>query len=469
MAQPKLTTHQKAFALNMDGNKYGTLAEIGAGQEVARWFFRVGGAAGTIAKSMSAYDMAVSDAIYGTSTRYVSRERVLKMLGYEYDLLQKRLAESRGRTTQFFVFANTVTARSYARRDAETHGWMGFRFQHVSGAEPSDIVIHVRLLDPENVQQQEAIGILGVNLIHGGFDLFDDTGALISSLLHGLSMERVEVNMILCTGPAFPNVDQRLLALELVARRLTEATMFRSNGEVIDAGELLHKKPLLIVRGGFRPVTKTVAELIRVARARFLEEADVNPENLVLMAEMTLHSLSVGEEVHHEDFLDRVDILAELGMDVLITNTHRNFRLAAYLFQHTKRKIATVIGLTLVREMFRDEYFSDLEGGILEAFGRLFKNDLHLYVYPVMDTKTGGVVTVETMEVATNLRHLLAHLVENRFIEGLDVRDRDLLSIEPRDVLAMIQSGQAGWEELVPERVATLIKKRKLLRYQEPA
>ena len=469
MAKDKLTTHQKAFALNMDGNKYGTLAEIGAGQEVARWFFRVGGAAGTIAKSMSAYDMAVSDAIYGTSTHYVSRERVLKMLGYEYDLLKERLAESRGRTTQFFVFANTVTARSYSRRDAETHGWMGLRFQHQPGAEPSDIVTHVRLLDPENVQQQEAIGILGVNLIHGGFDLFTDTGSLISSLLDGLSMERIEVNLVRCTGPAFPNVDQRLLALELVARRLTEATMFRSNGEVVDAGELLHRNPLLIVRGSFRPVTRTVAELVRAARARFLEEADVEPDDLVLMAEMTLHSLSVGEEVSHEDFLDRVDILAELGMDVLITNTYRNFRLAAYLFQHTKQKIATVMGLAAIRDMFRDEYYSDLEGGILEAFGRLFKNNLRLYVYPMLDTRTGDVVTVETMEVAVNLRHLHAHLIENRCIEGLDVLDRDLLSIFPRDVLAMIQSGKAGWEELVPERVAALVKKRKLLRYQEPS
>jgi hypothetical protein len=282
-------------------------------------------------------------------------------------------------------------------------------------------------------------------------------------------MERIEVNMIRCTGPAFVGVDQRLLALELVSRRLTEATMFRSDGEVVDAGELLYRKPLLIVRGHFRPVTKTVVELVRAARTRFLEESDVAPDDLVVMAEMTLRSLSVGEEVHHEDFLDRVDILGELGMHVLITNTFRNFRLVSYLFQHTKQRSAAVMGLPILHEMFRDEYYSDLEGGILEAFGRLFKNDLRLYVYPTVDETTGDVVTVETMDVPKNLRHLLAYLIENRFIEGLDAVDRKLLSVFPRDVLGMIQSGIAGWEDLVPERVAELIKSRKLLQYQEPS
>lgn len=467
MGREKLDTYEKAFRLNMDRDKYGTVAEIGAGQEVARWFFRVGGAAGTIAKSMSAYDMTMSDAIYGTSTRYVSRERVLTMLSYEYGLLTKRLAEERGPSAQFFSFANTVTARSYSRRDAETHGWMGVRFQHAAGSEPSDVVIHVRMLDPENVQQQEAVGILGVNLIYNAFHLFSEPGDLMSALLDGLSSDRIAVNLIRCSGPAFGELDGRLLALALVERRLTEASMFRADGEVVDAGELLYKKPLVIVRGSFRPVTNTTMDIIRQGRAQFLEEPDVHAEELVLMAEMTLNSLRVDEETPHRDFLDRVDILAELGMPVLITSTYRDFRLASYLFQHTKSKIAAVMGLPSLREMFREEYYSDLEGGILEAVGRQFKNELRMYVYPALDPETGEVETVETMQVPAHLRHLHAHLVENRFIRGLELVDRQRLSIYPRDVLAKIRSGDADWEDLVPNEVATLIRQRKLLRYEE--
>ncbi len=452
----------------MEPNRYGTIAEIGAGQEVARWFFRVGGAAGTIAKSMSAYDMAVSDAIYGASTRYVSRERVLTMLGYEYGLLEERLAEQRGSAAQFFVFANTVAARSYMRRSDETHGWMGLRFQHAPGAAPSDIIIHVRMLDAENVQQQEAIGILGVNLIHGGFHRSADREALIDSLLDGLSMERIEVNLMRCTGPAFDGVDHRLLALELVARGVTAATMFRSDGEVVDAGELIYRRPLLIVRGSFRPVTNTMMELMQSARTRFLAEHDVDEDDLVIMAEMTLHGLSVGEEISHEDFLDRVDTLATLGLNVLITNAFRDFRLASYLFQHTKRKIGEVMGLPTLQELFKEGFYTDLEGGILEAFGRLFKNDLRLYVYPIMDPVSGELVTAENMHVEPNLHHLYAYLVENHFIEGLDVVESERTSVFPKDVFAMIQANEAGWERLVPDRVAALIKERNLFQYGRP-
>ncbi len=467
MGRDRLDTHEKAFKLNLDRDKYGTVAEIGAGQEVARWFFRVGGAAGTIAKSMSAYDMTMSDAIYGTSSRYVSRERVITMISYEYRLLTERLSEERGPGAQFFSFANTVTARSYSRRDAETHGWMGMRFQHAPGAPSSDVVIHVRMLDPENVQQQEAIGILGVNLIYGAFHTFSDTDALLSSLLDGLSSDRIEVNLIRCLGPAFVGVDGRLLALALVERRLTEASMFRADGEVVDAGELLYKKPLLIVRGSFRPVTHTTMDLVHQGRAQFLREPDVDEASLVVMGEMTLNSLKVGEQSRHQDFLDRVDILAALGMHVLITSTYRNFRLASYLFQHTESKIAAVMGLPSLRDMFREEYYSDLEGGILEAVGRQFKNGLSIYVYPALAPGTGEVETLETMEVPRHLRHLFAHLLENRCIRPLELVDRDRLSIYPRDVLAMIHSGKSGWERLVPEQVATLIKERKLLRYEE--
>ncbi len=202
MSERPLDTHQKALQINLDKTKYGTFAEIGAGQEVARWFFRVGAAAGTIAKSMSAYDMIVSDAIYGPTDRYVSRRRLTAMLDHEYPLLVERLNQKRGQTTKFFAFANTVTARSFKQRD-ESHGWMGIRFQTQPQSAPSDIWIHIRMLDRENIQQQESLGIMGVNLIYSAFYLHRNPEVLIGSLMDGLTSERIEVDMIRFSGPAF--------------------------------------------------------------------------------------------------------------------------------------------------------------------------------------------------------------------------------------------------------------------------
>src|SRR5580658_6753998 len=193
MEREILSTHQKALQINLDPSKYGTFAEIGAGQEVARWFFRVGGAAGTIAKSISAYDMIISDAIYGRAERYVSRQRLETMLDHEFSLLLERLKEKRGVTTRFFVFADTVVARSYSRQD-DAHGWLGIRFQAEPGQEHSQIIVHVRLWDKENLAEQEALGIVGVNLVHGAMYLHDDPIALIASLADNIGVERIEID-----------------------------------------------------------------------------------------------------------------------------------------------------------------------------------------------------------------------------------------------------------------------------------
>jgi len=461
-------THEKTTQINRDPSRYGTFAEIGAGQEVARWFFRVGGAAGTVAKTMSAYDMQVSDAIYGPSSRYVSRGRLQTMLDYEFRLLLERLDDKRGATTQFFVFADTVAATSFTRRE-DSNGWMGIRFQHLPRAEPSEIIVHVRMLDRENLQQQEALGIFGVNLLWGTFHLAARPGDLIASLLDDLTRDRVEVDMIKCSGPAFEGVDNRVLALELVRGGLADAAMFRADGEVVQASEVLHRKPVLVERGSFRPVTRVTHDMIEKALSQFVGAQDGPGEDVVVLMEMTLRNLTAEDGIDTRDFLDRVDLLGALGRTVLISNYFEFFRLAAYLYRYTRARIGVVMGVPILREVFEEKYYTNLDGGILESFGRMFKSDLRLYVYPSLDPRTGALVTAEDFQVAPNLGHLYAHLIENGFIEPVREFDRDSLSIRSRDVLALLRSGDPSWRDMVPPAVAELIRTRRLFGYGGPA
>jgi hypothetical protein len=465
MAAPNSDTHQKAFRINRDPNKYGTFAEIGAGQEVARWFFRVGGAAGTVAKTMSAYDMAFSDAIYGSSKRYVSRERLAAMLDHEYRLLEERLREKRGASAQFFVFANTVAAASYSRRGIG-NGWLGIRFLLQPQAQPSEIIIHARLLERENLQQQEALGILGVNLIYGAFHLHHDPGFLLGSLLDGLGEDRIEVDMVRFSGLGFEEVDNRLMALQLVKRGLTPAAMFTAEGEAVQPAEILYKKNVLVERGSFRPVTKATLDMLECAQRAFAKEPDVEQDQTIVLAEMTLRHLIEGGEVNDEDFLHRVDILGALGKTVLISNYIRYFRLAAYLAHYTKGKIGLVMGVPSLEGIFEKKFYEDLEGGILESFGRLFKNNLKLYIYPFKDLESGEVVTAESFLVAPNLRPLYVYLIENHLIEDLRGFNESYLPFFPREVMAKIKQGDSTWEEMVPPQVADMIKKRRL--YSDP-
>ncbi len=465
MESKAVDTHQKALQVNLDPSKYGTFVEIGAGQEVARWFFRVGGAAGTIAKTMSAYDMTVSDAIYGPCERYVSRQRLTAMLEREFGLLIERLGQKRGANTKFFVFADTVAAKSYSRKDMDAQGWLGVRFQTEPQGEPSQIIIHARLLDPENVQEQEALGIIGVNLVHAALYLHQDPAALLDALLDNLTAERVEVDMVKLTGPAFAGVDNRVVALQLVQRGLTKAAMFLANGEVVQPADVLYKKSIMVERGSFRPVINTTLDMLECATSLFVQEPKVQGEEVTVLMEMTLKNLIDGDRIDPKDFLDRVDILGALGKNVLISNYGEYHRLAAYLFRHTKKMIGIVMGVPTLREIFEEKYYVDLEGGILESFGRLFKNDLKLYVYPLREAKTGALITAGNLRVAPNLRHLYAYLVENRLIESLRDFDETCLPIFSRDVLAKIRAGDPAWEAMVPPAVAQMIKERRLFNY----
>jgi hypothetical protein len=466
MEREIISTHQKALQVNLDPAKYGTFAEIGAGQEVARWFFRVGGAAGTIAKTISAYDMTISDAIYGQAERYVSRQRLDTMLQHEYDLLVERLAQKRGAATRFFVFADTVAARSFSRRD-DAHGWLGIRFQKEPGEAPSQIIVHVRLWDKENLAEQEALGIFGVNLVYGAMYLHADPKTMIVSLVDNVGAARVEVDMIQVSGPAFASLDNRLMALQLVQSGLTNAVLFTADGQVIQPADAFYRKCILVERGSFKPVTNVTLDMLRCAQALFVQEPKAQGEDVLTLMEMTLKNLTDGDKIDPRDFLDRADILGALGKTVLISDFGEYHRLAAYFFRYTKKIIGVVMGVPTLREIFDEKYYTDLEGGLLESFGRMFRNDLKFYVYPLLEAKTGALITAGNLRVAPHLRHLHAYLMENRFIEGLRDYDEKSLPIFSREVLAKIRAGDATWEAAVPPPVARIIRERKLFGCKE--
>src|SRR6266571_4732503 len=405
----EIGTNRKALQINLDAKMYGTFAEIGAGQEVARRFFYVGGAVGTIAKTMSAYDMTFSDAIYGPTDRYVSRVRLRTMLDHEYDLLLERLNAKLGVERTFFVFADTVAARSFKQHN-ESHGWLGVRFQTQPRGEPSQIIIHVRMLDETNLEQQEALGVIGVNLLYGAF-YHSQPERLISSLQENLAPSRIQVDMIKFSGPAFAKIDNRLMSLQLVSQGLTDAVMFTADGE-------------------------------------------------------TVQNLLAEGQLNHADFLARVDILGALGRTVLISKFGEYYRLAGYLARYTNRMIGLVMGVPSLIEIFDEKYYLNLEGGILEALGRMFKHGLKLYVYPMIDEKTGKITTATQVEVAPNLRSLFQYLIDNRHIEEIGDYQKDFLRIYPPAVLAKLKAGDESWEEMVPPEVVQIIKEREFFGYR---
>ncbi len=466
-AEMDIGTNKKAFQINLDKQKYGTFAEIGAGQEVARRFFHVGGAAGTIAKTMSAYDMQFSDAIYGPADRYVSRARLQTMLEHEYALLLERLDQKIGGNCNFFVFADTVAARSFKEHN-ESHGWLGVRFQSENRGEPSQIIIHVRMLDEENVDQQEALGVIGVNLIYGAF-YYHEPEKLIASLHENLAPGRMQVDMIKFSGPAYGEVDNRLMSLQLVSQGLTNAVMFNAAGDSVQPAEIFYKKAIIVERGNFRPVTFATNDMLNGARDEVLRQAGATEEELVVVMEMTLENLLSEGQLNHADFLERVDILGSLGRTVLVSKFGEYYRLAAYLSRYTNKMIALVMGVPSLHEIFDEKYYLNLEGGILEALGRMFKSGLKLFVYPMEDEKTGELITATQLEVAPNLRHLYQYLLENCCIQEITEYHREYLRIYPPDVLAKMRSGDAGWEKMVPPEVARIIKEREFFGYRRSA
>jgi len=462
---PTADTLQKALQINLDPRWYGTIAEIGAGQEVARWFFRAGGAAGTVAKSISAYDMAVSDAVYGKSGRYVSMARLQAMLDLEFQLNLERLDAERGDSNAFFAFADTVTARGY-RGGSECHGWMGVKFQARPHDEPSQIIMHVRMLDAEAALQQEALGVVGVNLLHGAFFLHHEPEALVESLLDRLTTGRIEIDMIELKGIEFRSVDNRLMALKLVQVGLSGAAMFGPDREVLQPSEVLRKKAILVERGSFRPPTVVNIDMLESALAKFEADPDVASRDVLILTELTMANLLAGGgDVDRRDFLARADLLAACGMTVLISDYVEYHRLAAYLAWRTDGRIGMVMGVPSLIDLFNETNHANLPGGILESFGRLFKNDLKLFVYPML--RDGQVTTVDDLLVDPDLQPLYDYLARRGSFVGLDNYKPEYLAILSRDVLRRIASGDALWETMVPNEVSDLIKKRSFFGYHK--
>jgi hypothetical protein len=408
--------------------------------------------------------MTFSDAIYGSAQRYVSRDRLQTMLDHEYSLLIERLDNKLGGVRTFFVFADTVAARSFKQHN-ESHGWLGVRFQNEPRGEPSQIVIHVRMLDEGNVDQQEALGIIGVNLLFGAF-YHEQPEKLIASLQENLAPNRMQVDLIKFSGPAYANVDNRLMSLQLVSQGLTDAVIFTADGEMVQAADILYKKSILVERGSFRPVTYATNDMLNGARAVFLEQSGSADADFVVLMEMTLENLLAEGQLNHADFLARVDILGALGRTVIISKFGEYFRLASYLSRYTSRMIGLVMGVPSLLEIFDEKYYLSLEGGILEALGRMFKSGLKLYVYPMIDEETGDLVTARKLEVAPNLRSLYRYLIENEFIQEITDYNAAYLRIHPPETLAKLQSGDPAWESMVPPEVAQIIKDQRFFGYR---
>ena len=461
MQDQELDTHHKALKINLDPRWYGTLAEIGAGQEVVRWFFRVGAAAGTVAKSISAYDMVVSDAIYGRGDRYVSRSRLQAMLEWEFQLNVERLSDKRGDNTAFFAFADTVVARSF-KGENECHGWMGIKFQSRPRDEPSQNLIHVRMLDTEASLQQEALGVVGVNLLYGAFFLHHEPELLVESLLDKLTTGRIEIDVIEFKGIEFRSVDNRLISLKLVQLGLSGAAMFGAKGEVLQPSEALYKKAIIVERGSFRPPTHVNFDMLQCALEKFSADPSVAGREVLPIFELTMRNLLAGgDQIDRRDFLARADLLATCGMTVLISDYFEYYRLAAYISWRTKERVGIVLGAPSLIELFEEKYYTQLPGGILESFGRLFKNDLKIFVYPLKDAVSGELTTIQNLPVAPELRKLFGYLADRGSFVDLDNFKPAYLNIFSRDVLKKIAAGDESWKDMVPPSVAELIVKRR--------
>lgn len=463
-----LSTDQKALEVNLNPLIYGTIAEIGAGQEVARNFFRAGAAAGTIAKTMSAYDMQFSDAIYGAeaSGRYVSRSRVEAMVEREYNLVVERVADHRPKNSTFFAYAATVAAKSYGRA-SECHAWLSVQAQLYPGAEPSRVVVHVRMNDDDATQQQEALGIVGVNLVYAMFNHYTNPKVLIAQLTDNLQQDRIEIDLIDFKGPYFEEIDNRLMNLELIQAWHTRAIMFTPDGKVAVPAELLYKKNVLAIRGSFRPVTNLNVDMIEQGCRKFTQSCDIQPDNCITLAEITMSSLTGDNDEHVDpaDFLTRVDMLNSLGYTVMISDYVRYFRLRAFFRRYTKLNIGIVLGMANLRTIFDLNYYKGLEGGILEAFGKLFPDHTQVFVYPELHPDTGELRNMDNPDIAENLQSLYRHLVDNNFLSPLEHSDDKLFSIFSRDILKQLGRGRGEWEASVPPEIAEMIIERKLLGY----
>ncbi|MCC2591414.1 TonB-dependent receptor [Chryseobacterium sp. MFBS3-17] len=465
--QPKLTPKQKALAINLDSKIYGTFAEIGAGQETVRHFFRAGGASKTIAKAMSAYDKDFSDAIYGKEphNRYVTQHRLRKMLRYEVALIEERLSREDSPGRKFFSYANTVTTINF-EKTFKGHGWVGVRFQREETEDYSEVVLHVKFKENNTTLQQETLGNLGVNLIYGAYFYHDNPRQLIDSLYDDIALDDLEIDMIDFMGPAFPYVDNRLMSLQLVKNGMTDAVIFTPGGKNMLPADMLYKKNIFAVRGSFRPVTKVNIDMFESGLKLFMNDNQCSEKDTEVLFEITISNLKGDGDIDERDFLDRVDVLANLGYTVIISNFSEYYRLIDYFAGYTGQNIGIAMGVNNLLMVFDEKYYKDLSGGILEAFGKFFRNDTTVYLYPYKDPETGDILTAKNLKVTDHLKDLYKFFKLNNRIKDIDSYNPEYAEIYSREILRKITHNESGWEEQIPDGVAELIKERGMFGYK---
>jgi hypothetical protein len=452
----------KALRINLNKYIYGTFAEIGAGQEVARHFFRSGGASGTIAKTISAYDKNFSDNIYGEEDdkRYVTEARLNKMLDHEMQLLEERISREENPNKMFFTYANTVTTIDFAKK-FKGHGWMGIRYQ-VDPKQPySEITLHVRFHQTEARLQQEVLGLIGVNLVYGAFYKYQEPKKLLRYLYDNIDEDAIEIDTINFKGPLFEGVDNRLMSLQLVRNGMTDAVMFNPEGNNILPARELYKKNILALRGSFRPVTLVNIDMFEKALDAFIHESEVEEEKTVVIFEITLSNLRAQGEIDEKDFMDRAKLLCSLGHVVMISNFKEYYKLVDYLSQYTKKQMALSMGVNNFVEIFDEQYYQDLGGGILEAFGKMFYNNLKVYLYPMKDDN-GTVINSTNLKLHPRMKDFYKFFKYNGKVVDIFDFEEEYLNIFSRKILQQIRDGEPDWEKHLPEGIAELIKKNQM-------
>jgi hypothetical protein len=436
----RLDTHQKALALNLDPSTFGSFAEIGAGQEVARWFLVVGGASGTVAKTISAYDKEVSDDLYGSGSRYVSKQRLEAMLDKEWTELQAKLSKTRGPQRRFFSFADTVEARDYAGTN-DPHGWMGLRFQLQPGGPPNDLVLHINLRDPANVLQQEAIGILGVNLIFAAFYQSQTKESFLEGLAEGVVKERIEIDFVEFRGPAFSGWDPQSVVAHLVRAGFADAVWFSAKGLTGPPAEVLHKRSVVLAPGYFGHVDAAHAqihiELLAVGVQEFrkeLGEAAAAPIGIFCLTAAAFETGAPTPEI--PDLLRRINALLARGGDVLLFREPQLYAMTGVVNRCTRAPLRFVVGLSLLIRAFADTY-GNLEGRLFEALARLFAQNVRIYAYPMTAahlqewlksnsatgwewSETNGWVSANQLRHVPPLGHLYGYLLASNFLVSIE-------------------------------------------------
>ncbi|GAA4231907.1 TonB-dependent receptor [Postechiella marina] len=456
----------KALRINLNENIYGSFAEIGAGQETCRHFFRAGGASGTIAKAMSAYDKSFSDAIYGVEDdgRYVTEARLRKMLSHEMNLMEKRITRDEHPDKIFFTYANTVATIDFAKQ-FKGHGWVGIKYQVEAGQEYNEIILHLRFKETDARLQQETLGVLGTNLIYGAFYKYNKPKSLLKYLYDHLDKDQLEIDTINFSGPVFKDIDNRLMSLQLVKNNMTDAVVFGPDGTNILPARIFYKKNILALRGSFRPVTKVNMAMYKKSYEMFVKENKVDEKKTVVVFEITLSNLRAEGEIDEQDFMDRADLLCSLGQTVMISNFQEYYKVVEYFSNFTKARMGLAMGVNNMVDIFDEKYYRHLSGGILEAFGKLFFKDLKVYLYPMIDPETGELLTSENLKVYPRMKELYKFFKYNGKVIDIEDYDTSIMSVFSREILQMIDNGERGWEDKLPEGTADLIKDYRLFGY----